>query len=89
MPEKPIEDDAPVDRRTEEERDNGVLNFFFCDSLSYPWSVEEIAREIGHYNNAVDSVRRLTEAGLLHRIGDFAFPTRTARRADQLGVGGV
>jgi hypothetical protein len=84
-----IEDEQDEDRLSEETRDNGVLNLFFCDPTSYPWTVDEIGREIEHRLAAGDSVRRLTEAGLLHRCGEFVFPTRAARRADQLGVGGV
>ncbi len=83
------EDDEIEGRVSEELRDNGVLNLFFCDPSSYPWTVEEIGREIENRLAAVDSVGRLTKAGLLHCSGEFVFPTRTARRADQLGVGGV
>jgi hypothetical protein len=89
MQDQRIEDDAPEDPVSEELRDNGVLNLFFCDPTSYPWTVDEIGREIENRLAAEDSVRRLTEAGLLHRAGEFVFPTRAARRADQLGVGGV
>jgi len=56
---------------------------------SWPWSVDEIVRELQDRIGAHDSVRRLSEAGLVHRLGEFVFPTRTARRADQLGVGGA
>lgn len=75
-------------RLSEAQRDNGVLNLMFCDS-PYPWTINEIAREIQDYGDAVDSVRRLAECGLLHRAGDFVFPTRTARRAEELQVGTV
>jgi hypothetical protein len=83
------EDDAPKDRLSEEVQDNGVLNLMFLDSHAYPWTVHEIAREMQSFTDAVDSVRRLAEAGLLHRFGEFVFPTRTARRAEQLQVGTV
>jgi hypothetical protein len=83
------DEDVSVEGVGEEVQDNGVLNLMFLDSHSYPWTVEEIGREIHDQLAAVDSVCRLTEAGLLHRLGDFVFPTRTARRADTLKVGTV
>jgi hypothetical protein len=89
MHDQRIEDDAPEDRLSEELRDNGVLNLMFCDSLSYPWSMDEFAREIGNRLAVEDSVRRLAETGLVHRLGEYIWPTRTARRANQLGVGSV
>jgi hypothetical protein len=89
MQDQRIEDDAHEDGLSEELRDNGVLNLFFCDPMLCPWSMDEIAREIENRLAAEDSVRRLTEAGLLHRIGGYVFPSRAARRANQLGVGSV
>jgi hypothetical protein len=83
------DEDVSVEGVGEEVQDNGVLNLMFLDSHSYPWTVEEIGRETHDRLAAVDSVCRLTEAGLLHRIGEFVFPTRAARRANQLGVGSV
>src|SRR3981081_772243 len=72
---------------SEEQRDNSVLNLLFCNA-PWPWSVAEIAREFQDHDGAVDAVARLTEAGLVHRLGEFVFPTRTARRANELGVVG-
>ena len=59
----------------------------FCGS-SYPWTVDELVREIQD-EDAVDAVARLTEAGLVYRFGEFVFPTRTARRADEIKVGAI
>jgi hypothetical protein len=73
---------------SEEQRDSSVLNLMFCNA-SWPWSVAEIARELQDHGGAVDAVARLTEAGLVHCLGEFVFPTRTARRANELGVGSV
>jgi hypothetical protein len=73
---------------SEEQRDSSVLNLLFCNA-SWPWSVAEIARELQDQDGTVDAVARLTEAGLVHRLGEFVFPTRTARRANELGVGSV
>jgi hypothetical protein len=75
-------------RTSEEQRDSSVLNLLFCNA-SWPWSVAEIARELQDQDGTVDAVVRLTEAGLVHRLGEFVFPTRTARRANELGVGSV
>lgn len=49
-----------------------------------PWSTEEIAREIGGEHTATDSLRRLHRAGLIHRCNEFVFPTRPARRFEEL-----
>lgn len=48
------------------------------------WTVEEIARELGHDLNAVDACNRLYAGGLLHRCGDFVLATRAAARAHEL-----
>lgn len=78
-----IEDIAERENQTDK-----VILLLLCES-SFPWSVEEIGRELQDRMRAVDGVRRLTEAGLVHRLGDFVFPTRTARRADELEVGTI
>jgi predicted transcriptional regulator len=87
MPDQRIEDAAFEDLVSESDRDRNVLNLMLDDS--WPWSVDEIARELQDRIGAHDSVSRLAEAGLVHRLGEFVFPSRTARRADQLGVGGA
>jgi len=74
---------------SEEQRDGVVLDLMLCDPTNSLWSIEEIARVLDHRSDAEDSVRRLAEAGLAHRIGEFAFPTRAARRAGELGAGSV
>jgi hypothetical protein len=52
-----------------------------------PWTVEEIGRELESPNDVIDGVGRLDRAGLVHRIGEFVFPTRAARRAGEIEVG--
>lgn len=49
-----------------------------------PWSTEEVAREIGDHSAVADSLNRLHRAGLIHRCNEFAFPTRPARRFEEL-----
>jgi len=72
---------------SEDQRDNTILNIMLCGA-SYPWTVDELVREVQD-TEAADAVARLTEAGLVHRIGEFVFPTRTARRSDELQVGAI
>jgi hypothetical protein len=72
---------------SEDQRDNTILNIMLSGP-SYPWTVEELVREVQD-TEAADAVARLTEAGLMHRFGEFVFPTRTARRADELQVGAI
>jgi hypothetical protein len=62
-----------------------VLLVLFHDPL--PWTVEELGRELGDRGDAIDAVGRLVGAGLVHRLGDFVFPTRAARRSDELYEG--
>jgi hypothetical protein len=71
-----------------EDQTDKVILLLLCGS-SFPWSVEEIACELQDQSRVVDAVRRLTAAGLVHRIDGFVFPTRAARRADELEVGTV
>jgi hypothetical protein len=54
---------------------------------SFPWTAQELARELQAPLEVQDAVRRLTEAGLVHGFGEFVFPTRAARRAGELKIG--
>lgn len=77
----------PNDAVDERDRDRNVLNLMLADS-PWPWSLDEIACELRSQIAAHDAVTRLSDAGLLHRLdGGFVFPTRAARRADELGLG--
>ena len=73
---------------SEERLDNLVLGLTL-DGPTWLWGVDEIAREIGDPVGAQDAVARLTAAGLVHRIGEFVFATRSARRAGEIAVGTV
>lgn len=88
MPDHRIQD-APLfeDDVSDHDRDRTVLTLII-DS-GWPWTVDEIACELRTPIGAADAVCRLTGAGLVHQLGEFVFPTRTARRADQLGVCGA
>ncbi len=86
MSDQRIQDEDPQER--EQRTDNTVLDFMLLGG-SWPWSVQEIARELGDQVDAEDAVARLVGTGLAHRIGEFIFPTRAARRAADLQVGTV
>jgi hypothetical protein len=73
---------------TEAQLDRGVLNLVLSEH-PWPWRIDEIARELDNEANAEDAVCRLTASGLLHRVGEFVFPTRTASRAAEIEVGTV
>lgn len=77
------------ERPGESERrgDKAVLANLFQDP--FPWTVEEIGRELQDQDDAVDSVARLAADGLVHRFGEFVFPTRAARRSDDLHEGAL
>lgn len=85
MPDQRIEDVVPDDDVSDEDRDRNVLTLII-DS-DWPWTIDELARELGTRIGAADSVARLRGTGLVHRLGDLIFPTRAACRADELGLG--
>jgi hypothetical protein len=88
MQQQRIPDERRGVRLSEDEIDNTVVGFLL-DKPWWPWSLEEIARELGARPDAEDAVARLTGAGLVHRLGDFAFPTRSLRRASKLRLDSV
>jgi predicted transcriptional regulator len=72
------------DRFSEAQRERAVLELMLDDC--YPWTVDEIVSEIsGERIDAADALARLEGSGLVHRLGEFVFPTRAARRADAIG----
>jgi hypothetical protein len=72
---------------SDEQRDSLLLNLMLCEDQAFPWSREELARTIGNQIGAFDAVARLEEDGLVHRVGEFVFPTRACRRAGELDFG--
>lgn len=73
----PAEQDAQVEK--------AILGMLLDHDAQRPWSVDEIAREIGDDNDTLDALARLHGAGLLHRCGEFAWATRAALAADAIG----
>jgi hypothetical protein len=76
-----------VARLSDEHIDRVVLGFM--DEHPWPWHLDEVGRELGSQATAHDAIRRLTATGLMHRSGEFVFPTRTATRAAQIEIGSV
>jgi hypothetical protein len=68
-----------------DQRERTVLALLFADP--FPWTVEEIGRELDDPKYAVDCIASLAGDGLVHRLGEFVFPTRAARRSDELHEG--
>lgn len=64
--------------------DAAILTLLLDDDHQHPWAEEELARDIGDELTVTDSLARLRGTGLVHRLGDFVFPTRAARCAAQL-----
>ena len=48
------------------------------------WSQAEIATALGNPVHAADALIGLHVAGLVHRVGEFVFPTQAAARCVQL-----
>jgi hypothetical protein len=62
--------------------DQDLLATLTNDDSHRPWSLVELAHECGA--DVTDSLGRLQRAGLIHRLGDFAWATRPAVRAREL-----
>jgi hypothetical protein len=75
----------PVNRFDADEK--AVLILLLEDR--FPWTVEELTRELNDRTDAVDAVASLAGDGLVHRLGDFVFPTRALRRSDELYEGAL
>lgn len=57
------------------------------ETESFPWTVDELGREMNDPITAHDAVGRLVSAGLPPRVGEFVFPKRAGRRAHELQIG--
>lgn len=75
---------APSAGRRGDEVQFVVLALLLERECPGPWSVEELAREVGCELLAVEAVVRLHAAGLVHRVDGFVWPTRAASRFSQL-----
>jgi hypothetical protein len=79
--EKPTLTPAQQDQRA----DGNILLWLTIDAQC-PWSVDEVARELGDLNDTIDALVRLHAVGLIHRMGDFVWATRAAIRADEISI---
>jgi hypothetical protein len=71
----------------EQNTDGTILLWLTLDAAQRPWSVEEVIRELGNRNNAIDAIARLYGVGLIHRTSDdFVWATRAAIRADEIAI---
>lgn len=70
----------PMDRR-----ERTVLHLLIQDP--FPWTIEELGRELDDQASTSDAVATLAGAGLVHRFGEFVTPTRSARHSDELYEG--
>jgi hypothetical protein len=65
-----------------------LLDLLLTDEAPGLWSHDEIARAMGDPVVAIDATDTLHAAGLIHRVGDFVFPTRAAARYRSLEQSG-
>jgi hypothetical protein len=79
------DDDGPGKRLDGNER--AVLLLLFEDRS--PWTLDELGRELRGRDDAADATSALARAGLVHRLDEFVFPTRAARRSDELYDGAL
>ena len=76
--------DEPTPGERMDQLDSAILGMLILEPSHRPWSVDEIAREMG--KNPTDSLRRLCGSGLIHRLDGFVWASRTAVRADEISV---
>jgi hypothetical protein len=62
--------------------DSGVYGLLIHPDRQRPWSVSELALELGDRLDVEDALARLHGAGLVHRCGEFVWATRAALAAD-------
>jgi len=65
-----------------------LLDLLLTDDAPSLWSHDEIARAMDDPVVAMDATDTLCAAGLLHRFGEFVFPTRAAASYRRLEQGG-
>jgi hypothetical protein len=75
---------APPSRRRGDEIQFLVLALLLDPECPGPWSVDELAREVGCELSVPGAIARLHAAGLAHLCDGFVFATRAASRFGQL-----
>jgi len=61
-----------------------VLALLLESRTTGPWSIQELARELGDETQAADAIESLRGAGLVHRCQELVFATRSAVRFHEL-----
>jgi hypothetical protein len=75
---------TPTPAEEEDRTDRSVLLLLLDRDRPWPCSEDELARELGM--DPADSLARLHGAGLIYRLHEFAWASRAAVRADELGL---
>jgi hypothetical protein len=73
---------SPGERMDQEDR--VILDMLMLETSHRPWSVDEIARELG--SDPSDSLRRLYGGGLIHRLEQFVWASHAAIKAEEIAA---
>jgi hypothetical protein len=84
---QPIEEGALLKGVSDDGRDNAILGVILFEQPSFPWTVDEVESEMREPLHTTDSIDRLVRMGLLHRSGEYVWPTRAARYAAEIEIG--
>jgi hypothetical protein len=79
MQAQPIGDPSTAERQ----HDAVVLDLLLVEHDGL-WSVDELKRLVGDAVSVEDALARLTALGLVHRLEDFVFATRSAAHVHKL-----
>lgn len=71
-------------RTGDDDLERGVLALLLDSENPGPWSLDELAREVGDELQTIDAVARLHAVGLVHRCHEFVWATRPAARLHHL-----
>jgi predicted transcriptional regulator len=66
--------------------DSAVYGLLILPDEQRPWSVDELAQELGSPIDVEDALVRLYGAGLVHRCGEFVWATRAALAAEAMDL---
>jgi hypothetical protein len=81
----PMPDEHPYPGTPEHAHEGTVLDLLIDDRNERPWTMHELALEIGSPIVAADAVANLHAAGLVHKTGDgLVFIARAAARFHQI-----
>jgi hypothetical protein len=73
---------------TDDDDERAVLMLLLESPTPWPWSLQELALELGSELRTTDAVARLHAAGLAHSCHEFVWATRAAARWRELADGG-